>query len=162
MADSKNAPLTDEERAELEELRAEKARREERARARRERAELEQLRAERERSRAADDADGSAAAAPATAPAKKRAKKSEAATAADAQPARKAPAQAKPKPKPKSQPVADEPQKKSFGVRMVTSDTVDDDEIPGMPPAQKLIIVLAIIAVIVFAAYIALSNAGLI
>lgn len=160
MADSKNAPLTDEERAELEELRAEKARREERARARRERAELEQLRAEKERSRAAGDADGSAAPAPSSTSAKKRAKKVEAATAAGAQPARKAPAQAKPKPK--SQPAADEPQKKSFGVRMVTSDPVAEDEIPGMPPAQKLIIVLAIIAVIVFAAYIALSNAGLI
>ncbi len=160
MADSKNAPLTDEERAELEELRAEKARREERARARRERAELEQLRAEKERSRAAGDADGSAAAAPATAPAKKRAKKPEGVTATDAQPARKAPAQARPKPKGQPAPAAS--QKKSFGVRMVTSDTVDDDEIPGMPPAQKLIIVLAIVAVIVFAAYIALSNAGLI
>lgn len=39
-------PLTDEERAELEELRAEKAAREERARAAQERAELEELRAE--------------------------------------------------------------------------------------------------------------------
>ena len=40
-------PLTDEERAELEELRAEKARREELERARQEREELERLRAER-------------------------------------------------------------------------------------------------------------------
>lgn len=160
MVDSKNAPLTDEERAELEELRAEKARREERARARRERAELEQLRAEKERSRAADDADGSAAAAPSTASVKKRAKKPESGSAASAQPAHKAPSQAKSKSK--NQPAPAAPQKKSFGVRMVTSDTVDDDEIPGMPPAQKLIIVLAIVAVIVFAAYIALSNAGLI
>ena len=42
-----NAPLSAEERAELEALRAEKARREEEELARRERAELEALRAER-------------------------------------------------------------------------------------------------------------------
>ena len=41
-----NTPLSDEERAELEALRAEKARREEEERARKERAELEALRAE--------------------------------------------------------------------------------------------------------------------
>ncbi len=40
-------PLSDEERAELEQLRAEKAMREEQERARRERAELEQLRAQK-------------------------------------------------------------------------------------------------------------------
>lgn len=48
MPDSQNAPLTDAERAELEELRAEKARREEEETARRERAELEALRAQRD------------------------------------------------------------------------------------------------------------------
>lgn len=42
-----DAPLTDAERAELEQLRAEKAEREEHERIRRERAELERLRAER-------------------------------------------------------------------------------------------------------------------
>ena len=47
MADGDARPLTDEERAELEALRAEKAHREEQERARRERAELEALRAER-------------------------------------------------------------------------------------------------------------------
>ena len=45
-------PLTDDERAELEALRAEKAAREEQARAARERAELEALRAEREQAQA--------------------------------------------------------------------------------------------------------------
>lgn len=45
---SDNTPLTDAERAELEELRAQKAEREALERARRERAELEQLRAERD------------------------------------------------------------------------------------------------------------------
>lgn len=44
-----DAPLTDEERAELEALRAEKAAQEEAERARRERAELARLKAERER-----------------------------------------------------------------------------------------------------------------
>ena len=50
MADAQ--PLTDEERAELESLRAEKAAREERERAARERAELEALRAERAQTQA--------------------------------------------------------------------------------------------------------------
>ena len=52
MADE-TRPLSDEERAELEALRAEKAAREERARAARERAELEALRAEQAQSRPA-------------------------------------------------------------------------------------------------------------
>ena len=50
-------PLTDEERAELEELRAEKAAREERARAARERAELEELRAQHAAAEAQTQAD---------------------------------------------------------------------------------------------------------
>lgn len=57
MADSP-APLSDEERAELETLRAEKSREEELRRAQRERAELAQLKAERER--ALRDAQASA------------------------------------------------------------------------------------------------------
>lgn len=44
-----NTPLTDDERAELEALRAERAQREEAERARAERAELERLKAEREK-----------------------------------------------------------------------------------------------------------------
>ena len=47
MAELESQPLSDEERAELEELRAEKARREAREEARREREELAVLRAER-------------------------------------------------------------------------------------------------------------------
>ena len=54
------APLTDEERAELEALRAEKAAREERERAARERAELEALRAERQGQQASQQARPSA------------------------------------------------------------------------------------------------------
>ena len=49
MQDREAMPLTDEERAELEQLRAEKAAREEAERARRERAELEELRRARRR-----------------------------------------------------------------------------------------------------------------
>ena len=55
MADDHN--LTDDERAELEQLRAEKAEREKAARAAAERAELEQLRAERARAEAAERAE---------------------------------------------------------------------------------------------------------
>ena len=47
MAELESQPLSDEERAELEELRAEKARREAQEEARREREELAALRAER-------------------------------------------------------------------------------------------------------------------
>ena len=117
MADSQNAPLTDAERAELEELRAEKARRDEEERARRERAELEALRAER-----------AAAAAQPPAPAPK---------AVD-WPA------AKPTPQPSA------PAEKTFGQRMVISDATDDDGIPKMPPAQKLILAIGALIVLAF------------
>ena len=108
MADSRTAPLTDGERAELEELRAEKARREEEERARRERAELEALRAER------------AAARPATTP----------------------------RPEAAARPA---PTEKTFGQRMVTMGTTDDDGIPTMPQAQKIIIGLCLALVVAFA-----------
>ena len=49
MTDTEASPLSDDERAELEALRAEKTRREEEERARQERAELEALRAEQQR-----------------------------------------------------------------------------------------------------------------
>ena len=147
MADSNAAPLTDEERAELEELRAEKARREDEARARRERAELERLRAEKEQ---------------AEAPRKRTASKSTPA----GKTSERAASKQKPKPEPQTAASAKtakpEPAPQSFGVRMVTSTATSEDEIPGMPPAQKLIIVLAAVAVAIFAGYIALSNAGLI
>ncbi len=143
MVDSNAAPLTDEERAELEELRAEKARREEEARARRERAELERLRAEKEQAEAPGGQKAPKPAATVKASTKAVSKqKPEAARSAKAAGADDAP--------------------KSFGVRMVTSVPTAEDEIPGMPPAQKLIIILAVIAVVIFAGYIALSNAGLI
>ncbi len=68
MAELESQPLSDEERAELEELRAEKARREAREEARREREELAALRAERAK---AEEAAANAASASAPAPAPK-------------------------------------------------------------------------------------------
>ncbi len=55
MAELESQPLSDEERAELEELRAEKARREAREEARREREELAALRAERAKAEESPD-----------------------------------------------------------------------------------------------------------
>ena len=122
MADQEATPLTDEERAELEALRAEKAAREEAERARKERAELEALRAE---SQAAQEPK-KASASPAQAP------------AADHEP-------------------------RTFGQRMVmTPETDDPDDIPGMPPAQKIIIAVLLVVVIAGGAWIALSNAGIV
>ena len=109
MSDFDSTPLSDDERAELEALRAEKARREEAERARRERAELEALRAE-----------------------------------------------AKPSQRPSSKPdvvAAQDPADKTFGQRMVTSSETDDDGLPAMPPAQKIIIAVCIIAALGFVVY---------
>lgn len=132
MADQDTAPLSDAERAELEALRAEKAAREEAERARRERAELEALRAE---SRAAHEAPA-APAAPAAQPAT---------TASTAR---------------RESPVVD-PDNLTFGQRMVmTPEETDDDGIPKMAPAQKIIIALVFVIVLGGALWIALSNAG--
>lgn len=138
MAELESQPLSDEERAELEELRAEKARREAREEARREREELAALRAERAK---ADEAAAKAASEPAPAASKPQPKKV-----------------ARPKPV-DSKPSRDE---MTFAQRMVTSkEPVDEDDIPGMPPAQKLIIVLALIAFIVFMVYTITGSMGL-
>lgn len=109
MSDFDSTPLSDDERAELEALRAEKARREEAERARRERVELEALRAE-----------------------------------------------AKPSQRPSSKPdavAAQDSADKTFGQRMVTSSEIDDDGLPAMPPAQKIIIAVCIIAALGFVVY---------
>ena len=45
------------------------------------------------------------------------------------------------------------PQPPNFGERMVTSSTVDDDGIPTMPVAQKIIIAVALVAVVAFIIY---------
>lgn len=138
MAELESQPLSDEERAELEDLRAEKARREEQEKARREREELAALRAERAK---AEGAVAKAASEPAPAAPKPQPKKA-----------------ARPKPV-DSKPSRDE---MTFAQRMVTSkEPVDEDDIPGMPPAQKLIIALALIGFIVFMGYTITGSMGL-
>ena len=142
MAELESQPLSAEERAELEELRAEKARREAQEEARREREELAALRAEREKAE-------EAAAKPAPAPAPKP-----------------APAAPKPQPKKAARPKPAEPKpsrdEMTFAQRMVTSkEPTGENEIPGMAPAQKFIIVLALIAFIVFMGYTILTSMGL-
>ncbi len=140
MAKLESQPLSAEERAELEELRAEKARREAQEEARREREELAALRAER--------AKAEEAAAPKPAAAK--------------------PAPTAPKPQPKkvarSKSVEPKPSRDemTFAQRMVTSkEPTGENEIPGMAPAQKIIIVLALIAFVIFMGYTILTSMGL-
>lgn len=142
MAELESQPLSAEERAELEELRAEKARREAQEEARREREELAALRAEREKAE-------EAAAKPAPAPAPKP-----------------APAAPKHQPKKPARPKPAEPKpsrdEMTFAQRMVTSkEPTGENEIPGMPPAQKIIIVLALIAFAVFMVYTITGSMGL-
>ena len=151
MAELESQPLSDEERAELEELRAEKARREAREEARREREELTALRAERAK---AEEAAANAAPKPAPAPAPKPAA------------AKPAPAAAKPQPKKAARPKPAEPtpsrDEMTFAQRMVTSkEPTGEGEIPGMAPAQKIIIVLALVAFVVFMGYTILTSMGL-
>ena len=145
MSELESQPLSDEERAELEELRAEKARREAQEKAHREREELAALRAERAK---AEEAAANAAPAPKPAAAK--------------------PAPTAPKPQPKKaahpKPVEPKPSRDemTFAQRMVTSkEPTAEDEIPGMAPAQKIIIVLALIAFVVFMGYTILTSMGL-
>ena len=142
MAELESQPLSAEERAELEELRAEKARREAQEEARREREELAALRAERAKAE-------EAAAKPAPAPAPKP-----------------APAAPKPQPKKSARPKPAEPKlsrdEMTFAQRMVTSkEPTGENEIPGMAPAQKIIIVLALIAFVIFMGYTILTSMGL-
>lgn len=142
MAELESQPLSAEERAELEELRAEKARREAQEEARREREELAALRAERAKAE-------EAAAKPAPAPAPKP-----------------APVAPKPQPKKAVRPKPAEAKlsrdEMTFAQRMVTSkEPTGENEIPGMAPAQKIIIVLALIAFVVFMGYTILTSMGL-
>lgn len=151
MAELESQPLSAEERAELEELRAEKARREAQEEARREREELAALRAERAK---AEEAAAKGAAVPAPAPAPKPAA------------AKPAPAAHKPQPKKAARPKPVDPKpsrdEMSFAQRMVTSkEPTGENEIPGMAPAQKIIIVLALIAFVIFMGYTILTSMGL-
>ena len=136
MADGDARPLTDEERAELEALRAEKAHREEQERARRERAELEALRAERR------EVEEAPAAEPAASPAPKPA----AGEAANSAP---------------SGSTGKKTHERTFGERMVLSEGEDDDGMPSMPPAQKITIGICLVVALCVVAYIALSNLGM-
>ncbi|WP_303214518.1 hypothetical protein [uncultured Enorma sp.] len=136
MADGDARPLTDEERAELEALRAEKAHREEQERARRERAELEALRAERREVEKAPVAE------PAASPAPKPA----AGEAAHGAP---------------SGSTGKKNHERTFGERMVLSEGEDDDGMPSMPPAQKITIGICLVVALCVVAYIALSNLGM-
>lgn len=149
MAELESQPLSAEERAELEELRAEKARREAQEEARREREELAALRAERAKAE-----EAAAKVAPKSAPAPKPAAVKLEPTA--------------PKPQPKKavhpKPVEPKPSRDemTFAQRMVTSkEPTGENEIPGMAPAQKIIIVLALIAFIVFMVYTITGSMGL-
>ena len=151
MAELESQPLSDEERAELEELRAEKARREAQEEARREREELTALRAERAK---AQEAAANAASERKPVPAPK--------------PAAAKPSPAAPKPQAKRavhpKPVEPKPSRDemTFAQRMVTSkEPTGENEIPGMAPAQKIIIVLALIAFIVFMVYTITGGMGL-
>lgn len=138
MAELDSQPLSDEERAELEELRAEKARREAQEEARREREELAALRAEHAK---AEEAAAKAASEPAPAAPKPQPKKA----------ARLKPAEPKPS--------RDE---MTFAQRMVTSkEPTAEGEIPGMAPAQKIIIALALVAFVVFMGYTIMTSMGL-
>lgn len=145
MAKLESQPLSAEERAELEELRAEKARREAQEEARREREELVALRAERAK---AEEAAAKGASEPKPAAAKP------------------APAAPKPQPKRAARPKSVDPKpsrdEMSFAQRMVTSkEPTGENEIPGMAPAQKIIIVLALIAFVIFMGYTILTSMGL-
>lgn len=128
MTDTEASPLSDDERAELEALRAEKTRREEEERARQERAELEALRAEQERADVAKTREAR-------------------------RPAQVAPVKAAPRPvSTQEKPVVD-PGHLTFGQKMVLGDANDDEDVPGMPPAQKLIVGLALLFVVIGAVW---------
>ncbi|MED9985993.1 MAG: hypothetical protein UE141_09120, partial [Collinsella sp.] len=73
-----------------------------------------------------------------------------------------------PKPQPKkvarSKSVEPKPSRDemTFAKRMVTSkEPTGENEIPGMAPAQKIIIVLALIAFVIFMGYTILTSMGL-
>ena len=97
-----------------------------------------------------------------------RAERAKAAATPAPQPAaaKPAPAASKPQPKKAARPKPAEPKpsrdEMTFAQRMVTSkEPTAEDEIPGMAPAQKIIIVLALIAFVVFMGYTILTSMGL-
>ena len=113
--------------------------------------ELAALRAERAK---AEEAAANAVSASVPAPAPKPAA------------AKPAPAAPKPQPKKAARPKSVEPKpsrdEMTFAQRMVTSkEPTGENEIPGMAPAQKIIIVLALIAFVIFMGYTILTSMGL-
>lgn len=143
-------PLSDEERAELEALRAEKKAREEAEAARKEREELAALRAEKAEAEAREAHKQQAKAL--------EAQKQQAVARSAQKPA--ASQTSRPATKSTQVPQPQKPEEMTFGQRMVSTGELDDDGIPAMAPAQKIIIGIAIVAVIVFAVYTYLSNTG--
>ena len=149
MADQLDTPLTDDERAELEALRAEKARRE--------RAELEALRAEQEAAKTAPSAAEPVAPAPA-APQPQQAPAAPQAVTASQPQASATPATA---PAPQPAPAASFAETDTFGRRMVLSQGEDEDGIPEMPPAQKILIAVCLIVALCVGAYVVMNNMGM-
>lgn len=78
--------------------------------------------------------------------------------AADA-PASQKPAAAKPRRAPAPQEPAVDPEHLTFGQKMVmTKDEVDEDGVPPMPPAQKLIIAVGVVLLIVAGFWLVKNN----
>ena len=80
--------------------------------------------------------------------------------------AKPAPAAPKPQPKKAARPKPAEPKpsrdEMTFAQRMVTSkEPTAEGEIPGMAPAQKIIIALALVAFVVFMGYTIMTSMGL-
>lgn len=144
MADADNVPLTDEEREELHALRAEKAAREEEARIRAEREELRALRAEQERV----DAEILRERAERQEPCPQRATSHDTdGKAAEKDSGRKTDVSSG--------------ERMTFGQRMVTRpEAKGEDDIPGMAPAQKIVIAVCLVLAAVAIGYIVLFNLG--
>lgn len=133
MADQDSAPLSAEEREELEALREEKARREREERDRRDRAELAALRAEQKR--VDDEILAERAASSSSVPAARQAR----------------PGAASPSTSRAHRTAANE---LTLGQKMVmTPAAKDKDDVPGMAPAQKIIILVALIFVVLGVIY---------
>ena len=137
MTDTTANPLTDEEREELEALRAEQERIDAEILAERALAEqAEQPHEAARRPAGSSSAEGQASAG--------RSEKAPSSAASARVPSSATPSSA---------PSQGGSASKSFGERMVTSDAVDEDGIPTMPMAQKIILVIACIALVAFAIY---------
>ena len=58
--------------------------------------------------------------------------------------------------------VAEDPAERTFGQRMVLSDTEDEDGLPSMPPAQKIVIGVCLVLAVVVIIYVTMTNNGMI